>query len=305
VTRHFLDVDDLSCDELDAVLALAGRAPETLRGTLEGRGAAVVLEKPSLRTRASTELAVWQLGGHAVVMQGSEVGVGERESPEDVARTLAGYCSVICARVARHDTLERMVAALESIAADVGVVNLLSDLAHPCQALADILTMQQVLGDLGGLTLCYVGDANNTFRSLAMAATMRGMKVRIAAPDGPDPDELDAVARLGGELEVTNVAFEAVTGADVVYTDVWTSMGQETEGEVRRKAFRGFSVDDDLLARAEGSAIVMHCLPAHRVEEISDSVIEGPRSRVWLQAANRLPAVRGLLGWMSGAGGAG
>jgi ornithine carbamoyltransferase len=300
MNRNVLQVDDLSCEELEEVLALATEPPEKLSSTLSGLGAAIVLEKPSLRTRVSTGLAIAQLGGHAAVVQGAEVGIGERESPEDVARTLAGYCAVICARVTRHETLQKMASALDSSGTDVPVINLLSDVAHPCQALADVLTMRQVLGDVGGRTVCYVGDANNTFRSLALAATMLGMHVRIASPDGygPDRDDLAMVARLGGELEVTNDPAEGAAGADVIYTDVWTSMGQEEESELRRKAFAGFVVDDELIRGASEEAFVMHCLPAHRGEEITSSVLDGPRSQVWLQAANRLPAMRGLLAWL-------
>lgn len=301
-TRHFLQIDDLSCDELEAVLTLAAEPPveATSEPGLRGRAAAIVLEKPSLRTRVSTGIAVAQLGGHAEVVQGAEVGIGKRESPEDVARTLACFCAVICARVTNHDTLVRMAAALDSAGVQVPVVNLLSDLAHPCQALADVLTIRQVLGDTGGRTLCYVGDSNNVFRSLAQAACMVGMRVRVAAPDGygPDPDDLALITGLGGELEVMNDPGEAAAGADVVYTDVWTSMGQEDEIELRREAFTGFVVDDALMQRAGEAAVVMHCLPAHRGEEITSSVLDGPRSRVWLQAANRLPAMRGLLAWL-------
>jgi ornithine carbamoyltransferase len=302
MTRHILEVDDLSCEELEAVLGLATEPPPGADGELglRGRAAAIVLEKPSLRTRVSTGIAVAQLGGHAEVVQGAEVGIGERESPEDIARTLAGFCAVICARVRSHETLVRMVAALDSVGVEVPVVNLLSDLAHPCQAVADVLTMRQVFGDLGGRTLCYVGDTNNVFRSLALAACMVGMRVRVAAPDGygPEADDIGLIARLGGELEMTNDPYEAAAGADVVYTDVWTSMGQEEEKELRRAAFAGFAVDDALMERTGAGAVVMHCLPAHRGEEITSSVLDGPRSRVWLQAANRLPAMRGLLAWL-------
>jgi ornithine carbamoyltransferase len=302
VTRHFLQVDDLSCAELESVLGLA--AEPVTGGTarvLEGRGVAIVLEKPSLRTRVSTDMAVAQLGGHAVVVQGAEVGIGTRESPEDVARTLAGYCSVVCARVMSHQTLERMTRALDSGSFGVPVVNLLSDFAHPCQALADILTMRDVFGDLEGRTVCYVGDTNNVFRSLALAAGMVGMKIRIAAPDGygPSGEDKDAIGSLGCDLVVTDDPYEGVDGADVVYTDVWTSMGQEQESELRRQVFARFVVNDALMNRARADAIVLHCLPAHRDEEITSSVIDGPQSRVWLQAANRLPAVRGLLQWLA------
>ncbi|HXQ58707.1 MAG TPA: ornithine carbamoyltransferase [Acidimicrobiales bacterium] len=310
MTRHFLDIDDLSCPELETVLSLAAQPAETAPPLLAGRGAALVFQKPSLRTRSSTELAVLALGGHPVYIQGPEVGIDSREPAEDVARTLACYHAVICGRVLDHQILVRMAAALDGGAgtgsgaggADVPVVNLLSDQAHPCQVLADLLTLRQVFGDLGGRTLAYVGDANNVWRSLALGAAMIGMAFRTAAPDGygPDADDLARVARLGGDVEVTEDPAEAVAGADAVYTDVWTSMGQEEEATLRRKAFSGFTVDDDLLSAAAPDAVVLHCLPAHRGEEISASVIDGPRSRVWQQAANRMHAMRGLLTWILG-----
>jgi ornithine carbamoyltransferase len=181
----------------------------------------------------------------------------------------------------------------------------LSDLAHPCQALADVLTIRQLVGEVGGLTLCYVGDCNNVLRSLALAASMVGMKVRVAAPEGygPNADDVAMFTRAGAEVEITNDPGEAASGADVVYTDVWTSMGQEDEQAVRRDAFARFVVDDELMEHAAPNAIAMHCLPAHRGEEITASVIDGPQSRVWLQAANRLPAMRGLLAWLFPAAG--
>jgi ornithine carbamoyltransferase len=311
VTRHFLEVDDLSCDELDQVLALAAAPAERTAPVLAGRGAALVFEKPSARTRSSTELAVVALGGHPVYVQGFELGIDSREQAEYVARTLACYHAAICARVEDHDVLVRMAAALDDAAGDgrpggsaVPVVNLLSDRAHPCQALADLLTLRQIFGDLGGRTLAYVGDANNMWSSLALATAMAGMHLRTAAPDGygPDDDELERVARLGGDVEVTEDPAEAVSGADVVYTDVWTSMGQEAEAEVRRTAFSGFTVDEELLVRAAPEAVVLHCLPAHRGEEISAAVLDGPRSRVWQQATNRMHAMRGLLAWLLGPG---
>ncbi|MFZ0666164.1 MAG: ornithine carbamoyltransferase [Acidimicrobiales bacterium] len=300
MTRHVLQIDDLSGDELETVLELANKPADQQVTPLHGLGAAIVFEKPSLRTRVSTELAVAQLGGYPVVVQGAEVGIGTRESAQDVAMTLSGYCAVICARVMRHDDLVKMAAALDAGGTGVPVVNLLSDLAHPCQAIADILTIRQVLGEVAGTTLCYVGDYNNVLRSLALAAAMVGMKIRVASPDGygPDADDVGAVVRLGGDIQVTNDPREAAVGADVIYTDVWTSMGQEDEAEQRKQAFKGFIVDDNLMSAASDGAIAMHCLPAHRGEEIAASVIDGPTSRVWLQASNRLPAVRGLLTWM-------
>jgi len=294
----FLDIDDLSCDELADVLALAAEPAAGAAPVLAGRGAALVFEKPSARTRSSTELAVVALGGHPVYIQGFEVGIDTRETAEDVARTLACYHAVVCARVLDHEVLVRMAAALDG--GPVPVVNLLSDRAHPCQAIADLLTLGQVFGPLEGRTLAYVGDANNMWRSLALATAMVGMTMRTATPDGygPDPDDVARVARLGAEVELTTDPAEAVAGADAVYTDVWTSMGQEEEAALRRKAFAGFTVDDELLALAAPDAVVLHCLPAHRGEEISAPVLDGPRSVVWQQATNRMHAMRGLLGWL-------
>jgi ornithine carbamoyltransferase len=319
--RHFLDVDDLSCDELDDVLALASLPVAEVPKVLAGRGAALVFEKPSARTRSSTELAVVALGGHPVYIQRDEVGIDARESAEDVARTLACYHAVLCARVLDHSVLTRMVGALDPTSAGTGlttggdegeqfpepvpVVNLLSDWAHPCQALADLLTLRQVFGDVEGRTVAYIGDANNVWRSLALAAAMTGIRIRTASPEGyePDADDLARVARLGGDIEVTSDPREAATGADALYTDVWTSMGQEEERELRCQAFEGFTLDDALLGRAAPDAVVLHCLPAHRGEEITGAVLDGPRSVVWRQAANRLHAARGLLAWLLGSGG--
>ena len=312
MTLNLLEIDDLSRSGLDWILRRAEQHsdqsaarcadPSGERRVLEGVGVAIVLEKPSLRTRVSADLAVRNLGGHPVVLQGQEVGIGTRESAEDVARTLAGYCGVICARVMRQSTLENMVGALDSGGFGVPVVNLLSDAAHPCQAVADLLTMRQVAGDLDGRILCHVGDPNNVFRSLAYGATMAGMRVRIAAPEGHGPTaaEIAKVRSLGGELEVTADPFDAAKGADFLYTDVWTSMGQEAEADDRRRTFERYRIDDDLLGAASQDAVVMHCLPAHRGEEITGSVIDGPKSRVFRQAANRLPAMVGILEWIAG-----
>jgi ornithine carbamoyltransferase len=323
MTRHFLDVDDLSCDELDDVLATASLPVAEAPQVLAGRGAALVFEKPSARTRSSTELAVVALGGHPVYIQGAEVGIDVRETAEDVARTLACYHAVLCARVLDHTTLVRMAGALddatppppasdddgfsEHFPVPIPVVNLLSDRAHPCQALADLVTLRQVFGNVEGRTVAYIGDANNVWRSLALAAAMTGIRLRTASPEGyePDADDLARVARLGGDVEVTSDPMEAATGADALYTDVWTSMGQEEEQQLRRKAFAGFTIDADMVSRAAPDAVVLHCLPAHRGEEISAEVLEGPRSVVWRQAANRMHAVRGLLAWLLGPGGGG
>jgi len=307
-TRHVLEVDDLGPGGVEAVLALAERDPAGLRQNLDGEGVALVFEKPSARTRNSSELAVVALGGHPVYIQGAEVGIDTRETAEDVARTLACYHRVLCARVMDHRSLERMAEALDAAHVPVPVVNLLSDRAHPCQAMADLLTLRQRFGAEGARTrtVAYLGDANNVWRSLALAASMAGIATRVAAPHGYGPSDADVslVRSFGGDLLVTDDPAEAASGADALYTDVWTSMGQEDEAAARAAAFAGFCVDEALVALAAPDALVMHCLPAHRGEEISAGAVDGPHSVVWQQAANRMHAMRGLLAWVTGADGA-
>jgi ornithine carbamoyltransferase len=291
--RHLLEIDDLTRDELFEVIALAlePNPPQVLAR----KGMALVFEKPSARTRSSMEMAVRDLGGHPVTIRGEEVSIDRRESAEDVARTLACYHAAIGARVFHHSVLERMAAV-----SWVPIVNLLSDQAHPLQAVADLLTVQDEFGGFAGRTLAYVGDGNNVCHSLALAATLAGMEVRVASPPGyglADHD-IERVARLGAAPELLDRPEEAVKGADVVYTDVWTSMGQEAEADDRRRAFEGFMVDDRMLAGVADEAIFLHCLPAHRGEEVSAAVIEGERSRVWRQAENRMHAARGALAWV-------
>jgi ornithine carbamoyltransferase len=292
--RHFLEVDDLGADELTEVLKLASEpaAPQVLAG----RGVALYFEKPSNRTRNSMEIAVVQLGGHPVYIRDEEVGIDTRETAEDVIRTLACYHAVVCARVFDHAVLERMAAV-----SPVPVVNLLSDEAHPMQALADLLTLYQEFGSLEGRSVAFVGDANNVFRSFALGCARAGAEVRLACPPGyaPDPATLDRIRVAGAEPLVTHRAEEAVTRADVVYTDVWASMGQEEEAETRRQAFEGFTVDAALVDKLNRAGVVLHCLPAHRGEEITADVLEGERSRVWRQAANRMHVARGLLIWLA------
>jgi ornithine carbamoyltransferase len=282
VTRNFLEIDDLSAVDLTTVLDLAEVPMVRLPRVLAGQGTALLFEKPSARTRNSTEMAVVQLGGHPITIRGEEVGLDTRETVEDVTRTLACYHSAIAARVFEHSKLERMAAV-----SSVPVVNLLSDRTHPMQALADLLTIRQVFGGLSGRTLAYVGDGNNVARSLALAGPLVGMKVRVASPAGYELEGTDA--------ELTSDPAAAVAGADVVYTDVWTSMGQEDEAATRIRAFTRFIVDDALMASAAPDAIFLHCLPAHRGMEVATSVIDGPRSRVWQQAENRMHVARGLL----------
>ncbi len=294
--RHLLELDDLSPKELVEVLDLAEQPhpPQVLAG----KGMALLFEKPSARTRNSMEMAVVQLGGHPVSLRAEEVGIDVREPAEDIARTLSCFHVAIGARVFAHETLERMASV-----ATVPVVNMLSDLSHPLQALADLLTLRQVLGGLGGRRVAYVGDANNVSRSLMFGGVMTGMDVRIASPQGYGCPEADlALARrlaeqagLGGEVSVTTDPRSAVDGVDAVATDVWTSMGQEEEAAERRRAFVGYQVDETLMTAARPGAFFLHCLPAHRGEEVSAEVVDGPRSVVWRQAENRMHAARGLL----------
>jgi ornithine carbamoyltransferase len=237
------------------------------------------------------ETAAIQLGAHPIALRSEEVGVDTREPADDFARSLSCYCAAIGARVFEHALVERLAAA-----ATVPVVNLLSDEAHPCQVLADLLTLRQRFGTLGGLTVAWVGDGNNVCRSLMTAAPLAGMTVRVAAPAGYEPPAFD-LERSG--VELTHEPTFAVDGADAVYTDVWTSMGQEEEAGARRRAFAGFTVDDDLFAVAKPEAVFLHCLPAHRGEEVTADVLDGPRSMVWEQARNRVNAQRGLLLWLA------
>ena len=300
MTRHFLSIADLNPEELKTVLDLSeDTAPAKI---LSGKGVALVFEHPSARTRNAFELAVIQLGGHPVAIRGDEVGIDKRETAEDVAQTLACYHSAIAARVARHTTIERMAVALDGVESGVPVVNLLSDREHPTQALADLLTIRQKCGGFEGRTLAYVGDANNVCRSLLGGSALTGLRMRVASPEGYglEPADLAWVRSLGGAVEVCSSPAEAVAGCDVIYTDVWVSMGQEEEGSARRGAFGGYTVDEELVALAGPQVTVLHCLPAHRGEEITAGVLAGPNSAVWEQAANRMHVGRGLFRFLLG-----
>lgn len=293
MTRHLLDLDELSAEELATVLDLA-EAP-SLPPALAGRSVALLFERPSLRTRAATEAAVSELGGHPVSLRGDEVGLGTREPLDDIARVLSRYHAVIGARVARHASLETLAGA-----SSVPVVNLLSDAAHPVQVLADALTLRRRFGRLEGLTVAYVGDFNNVARSLGVLAARAGIDLRVASPPGYGParDEVARLTAAGACVRATDAPDDAVAGADAVYTDVWASMGQESEAAERRRAFEGFTVDARLMHAANDGSVFLHCLPAHRGEEVSAEVIDGPQSLVWEQAANRLPTTRALLAWL-------
>jgi ornithine carbamoyltransferase len=296
--RRLLDIVDLAPDELDAVLDLATAPAESLGRPLAGLGAALVFEKPSNRTRHSMEMAVVQLGGHPVYTRGEEVGFDVRETVEDVARIMSGYHAVLAARVFHHGLVERL-----SAAATVPVVNMLSDHSHPLQGLADVLTMREVLGPLAGHTVAYVGDYNNVARSLAEASIMLGMHVRLGCPAGFEATDaelarLDALGSGTVHQEADPVA--AVHGAEVVHTDTWTSMGQESEKAARAEVFGRYQVNAGLMSRAEGDAWFMHCLPAYRGFEVSAEVIDGPRSLVVRQGHNRLHSARGALAFLLG-----
>jgi ornithine carbamoyltransferase len=291
--RHFLEIDDLDASELTAVLDLAEVADPP--AVLARSGVALVFEKPSNRTRNATEMAVVALGGHPVTLRGDEIGLGVREPVADVTRVLAQYHRVVGARVFDHGVLETM-AAVDI----VPIVNLLSDRSHPCQVLADLLTLRQRWGDLPGHSVAWVGDGNNVARSLTLGCGLAGLDVRLACPPGHQVEEvvIDGARAHGIEVLVTSDPAEAVAGADAVYTDVWVSMGQEAEQASREDAFAGYQVGDALMAAASPAAIFLHCLPAHRGLEVSASVIDGPASAVWQQAANRMHAARGLLLWL-------
>jgi ornithine carbamoyltransferase len=303
--RNFLDIPDLSADEISHLLADAARlkAARRVRPSddlpLRGRVVGLVFEKPSLRTRVSFEAAVAQLGGTSLFLPGNEVGLGWRESVEDFGRTIGQYVDALVLRVFKHDT----VRGLADLAGCV-VVNGLSDLAHPCQALADLLTIKETFGEIRGRTVVFVGDGNNVAKSLAYGCGKLGASFVLASPTGYgfDPAYREAFRRHAplGMLTETHDPAAAVKAADVIYTDVWTSMGQEAEKEKRLSEFAPFQVNEKLLSLAPPDAKVLHCLPAHRGEEITGEVLDGPRSLAFPQAGNRLHAQKALLAWLLG-----
>ena len=291
--RHLLEIDDLTRDELLGVLDLSEQ--NDLPRVLEGRGAVLLFEKPSARTRTSAEMAVFQLGGHPITLRNEEVGIDTREAADDLGRLFAGYAAVIGARVFEHHKVERLAAV-----SSVPVINLLSDEAHPVQALADLLTIRQEFATFDDVVVTYVGDANNVARSLGIACSLVGMTFRVSNPPGYGFDDasVQRLASAGCVVEVIEDPAEAVVGADVVYTDAWYSMGQEEEQAIRTRAFDGWRVDEDLMGRASARAIFLHCLPAHRGDEATDGVLDGQRSRIWRQAQNRMHTKRGLIAWL-------
>jgi ornithine carbamoyltransferase len=297
--RHYLSVDDLSTTELPEILDLAATLkghPGAHSGALAGRTIALIFEKPSTRTRVSFEVAVEQLGAHAVVLSSSELQLGRGETIEDTGRVLSRYVDAIVLRTFEQERLEIL-----STTTTVPVVNALSDFEHPCQALADLLTIREHLGELRGRVIAYLGDGNNVSHSLLLAGTKAGMTVRVATPPGfePIPQVVhraeEIAAETGGAVELTHDPEDAAIGAHALYTDVWSSMGQDLETDERALVFPSYQLSQKLVDLADPTVVVLHCLPAHRGQEITDEVIDGPRSVVWDQAENRLHTQKALL----------
>jgi len=298
--KDLLSVSDLSREEVEQLLEQSLTIKrENKSSLLSEKTLALLFEKPSLRTKVSFEVAMQQLGGHAIYLSPDEVGLGRRESIPDVARVLSRYVDGIAARTFSHQTLLTLAEY-----SSVPVINALSDIEHPCQALADFFTIYEKKGSLAGLTLAFIGDGNNVANSLLLAASLTGMNFSIASPPGYEiGNEVLKQSRgfavlSGSQIVLTNEPCEAVRNADVVYTDVWTSMGQETEVEKRRLAFSGYQVDEELLSLAKRDALFMHPLPAHRGEEISARLLDSAQSVVFDQAENRLHLQKALLAKM-------
>jgi len=298
--RHFLSISDLSADEARGLLAEAVHLKQELkdhpakqRTHLAGKSLAMVFEKPSLRTRVSFDVGMTQLGGHPLYLSPAEIGLGKRESTADVARVLSRMCDGIMARVFQHATVVEL-----SQFSSVPVINGLCDVEHPCQALADLLTLQEHKG-LHGRKLAYVGDGNNVCHSLMLLCAKLGVNFAAGVPEGYGPDPaIVAAAQREGSVEITHDPVAAVRGADAVYTDVWTSMGQEAENEVRLKVFPPYQLNRELLSHAAPDAIVLHDLPARRGEEITDEVMESSQSAIFDQAENRMHAQKAVLTWL-------
>ena len=295
--RHFLSAADLTRDAALELFALAAdlkqrRKAGRLESPLAGKTFALIFEKPSLRTRVTFEVGLIQLGGRAVHLGGREIGLGTRESVPDVARNLSLWVDGIMARVYSHATITQLARH-----ASIPVINGLSDREHPCQALADFFTLWERGVDLAKTRIAWIGDGNNVCHSVMLLGALLGTSIVVACPPGYEPDSgvVATARRLGGRLDLTEDARAAATGADVIYTDVWTSMGQEAEHEQRLEAFSRYQINDTLVGFAKASALVMHCLPAHRGEEITDSVLDSKRSIVLDQAENRLHAQKAVL----------
>jgi ornithine carbamoyltransferase len=299
MARNYLSVDDLSPQGLRDLFDLTAKVkadPGAYRDRLAGRSIALVFEKPSTRTRVSFEVGVAELGAHALVISSGDLQLGRGETIEDTGRVLSRYVQAIVLRTFEQERLELLAST-----STAHVVNSLSDFEHPCQALADLFTIRERLGGLEGRTLAYLGDGNNVAHSLLLGGAKVGMHVRIATPPGfePIPQVVNRAAEIAGEtggtVEVMHDPAEAADGADALYTDVWASMGREDEADERALVFPAYQLNQKLLDLADASAIVLHCLPAHRGQEITDEVLDGPRSAVWDQAENRLHTQKALL----------
>jgi ornithine carbamoyltransferase len=302
--RNFLSMDDLSPSELGSLLDLSARvkaSPEKFADRLAGMAVAMIFEKPSTRTRVSFEVGIAGLGAHPVALSSSELQLGRGETIEDTGRTLSRYVDAVVLRTFGQERLEALART-----ATVPIVNALSDFEHPCQCMADLLTISEAKGRTDGLTLAFVGDGNNVANSLLIGGAKAGMTVRVATPLGyePIPQVVRRAAEIGEETGggafVTNDPRQACKDADVLYTDVWASMGQEEEASERMLVFRPYRLDERAIEVARPDAIVMHCLPAHRGQEITDEVLDGPQSVVWDQAENRLHTEKGILLWLLG-----
>ncbi len=302
--KHFLCIADFSPEEILHILDLSAWLKEEWRKggnkpILMGKTLGMIFQKPSLRTRVSFEMAMRHLGGHAIYLSPDEIQLGKRESVADVARVLSRYVDAIMARVFSHGDLEELARY-----SSVPVINGLSDYSHPCQAVGDIFTIMEKRGTIKGLKLAFVGDGNNVCNSLLFITSKLGMDMAVASPRGYEPrpevvkKALEFASKSGSKITVTNDPVEAVRDADIIYTDVWTSMGQEAEAEVRAKVFPPYQVNSALVAKAKPDVMVMHCLPAHRGQEITDEVADGPNSVIFDQAENRLHAQKGILAYL-------
>jgi ornithine carbamoyltransferase len=305
MVRDYLSVDDLTTEELAGMLDLSAKVkahPGDTAEALRGRSVALVFEKPSTRTRVSFEIAIAATGAHPVALSAAELQLGRGETIEDTGRVLSRYVDAIVLRTFEQERLEVLAGA-----ASVPVVNALSDFEHPCQCLADLLTIREVKGELAGRTLAYLGDGNNVTHSLLLGGAKAGMHVRVATPPGfePIPQIVQRATEIaegsGGSVLTTNDPMEAAAGSDVLYTDVWASMGQEAEADERALVFPAYALDRSKVDVARPDVTVLHCLPAHRGQEITDEVIDGPHSAVWDQAENRLHTQKALLLWLLGA----
>jgi ornithine carbamoyltransferase len=304
--KDLIGIADIERADIDAIFATCKRlkceiAPEQQRGILAGKTLAMIFEKPSLRTRVSFEAGMTQLGGHAIYLAPSDIQLGKRESIGDAARTLDRMCDLIMARTFAHSTVEELAKHSK-----VPVINGLSDLEHPCQALADFFTILEKKGKLEGIKVAFVGDGNNVAHSLMLVAAKMGADFTIACPENYEPSEeivrraREDASKTGAKIEIVRDPKEAVSGADVVYTDVWASMGQEHEAEEREKAFASYQVNAQLMGLAKPDAIFMHCLPAHRGSEVTDDVIDSPQSVVFDEAENRLHVQKAIMVLVAG-----